>query len=461
MKFKNTLILLVVFIGLLAVVLFVDKKNKAGVAAGPEEKLVNLKSEDVEKISLKKDNETLNFTKDDKGEWMISQPLEAKADNFEVNQLAENFSDLRIERVVEKENADLKKYEIPQKEVTLWLKGSAQPIKVLIGMENPLDNTYFAQKEGDPRVVLLSSTLKSTFDKKLLDFRQKDIFKFETADVKNIKLQAKDTNWEAQKKDDEWFFDKPLRALAKENKITNLLDTLSNMKAKEFISEDKQLDALKKAGLDKPEYQVALTMPAANKELTFVLHKDAEKTYVTTSQSNKIIVPESDVLTELEKKAEDLRENKVVTFNTWQASKVALKKSGLNITLTKASNDKWYFDAAQKEEADGSKIDTFVRKIESLEASEYIDAPKAPATYGLEKPEAEVTIWTKESGEKPMERSFTIFVGSQDKEKKQAFVKNARLDYLFKVDAAFLDDFPKEAKDWKAPEPEKKEPEKK
>ncbi len=265
-KFKTTLILLVVFLGLLAVILFVDQKGKGEKAGGPEEKLVALKSADVEKISLKKGSETLSFKKDDKGEWMISEPLEAKADNNEVNQLAESFSDLKIERVVEKENADLKKYQIPQKEVALWTKGNTLPVKVLIGMENPLDNTFFAQKEGDKRVVLLPSMLKSTLDKKLFDFRQKDIFKFETGDVKSIKLQAKDTKWDAQKKDSEWFFEKPLRALAKESKITNILDTLSNLKAKEFIGEDKKADELKKLGLDKPEYQITLTMPAANKE---------------------------------------------------------------------------------------------------------------------------------------------------------------------------------------------------
>lgn len=40
-------------------------------------------------------------------------------------------------------------------------------------------------------------------------------------------------------------------------------------------------------------------------------------------------------------------------------------------------------------------------------------------------------------------------------------VINARLNYLFRVDSSFLDEFPKEKKDWKLPEPEKKEPDKK
>lgn len=461
MKFKNTIILFAAFLILLAVVLLMDKKGKEKKAAGPEEKLVMLASADIQKISLKKGAETLAFKKDDKGDWMVLEPMEVKADNYEVSQLAESFADLKIERVVEKENADLKKYQIPSKEVSLWVKGQEQPVKVLIGMENPLDSTLFAQKEGDKRVVLLSSTLKTTLEKKLFDFRQKDIFKYETGDVTSIKLQAKDVKWEAQKKNEEWFFQTPFKALAKDGKITTILDMLSNMRAKEFIAEDKKPDDLKKYGLDKPEYQVVLSLPIDNKELTFAFHKADDKTYVTTTQSTKIIVPEADLLTDLEKKAPELRENKVVGFNTWQASRVAIKKGALELTLTKAQNDKWYFDAAQKQEADGSKVDTFVRKIESLEAVEYVDAPKRLAEYGLDKPPAEVTIWTKEAGEKPVEKSFTVLVGNVDKDNKQAVVKNARLDYLFKVDAAFLDEFPKDAKDWKAPEPEKKEREKK
>ncbi len=277
-----------------------------------------------------------------------------------------------------------------------------------------------------------------------------------------IKLQAKEASWEARKKDGEWFFQAPFKARAKDGKITTLLDSLSNQRAKEFTAEIKKAEDLKKTGLDKPEYQVVLSLPKDNKELIFAFHKADDKTYVTTSQSTKIIVPEIDPLGRSRQEAgrspgEQGRRRSI----PGRRARSLLKKGGLNLTLTKAPNDKWYSDAAQKEEADASKVDTFVRKIESLEAIEYIDATKSPAEYGLDKPQAEVTIWTKEAGEKPAEKSFSVLVGKEDKDKKQAVVKNAKLDYFFKVDSSFLAEFPKEAKDWKAPEPEKKEPEKK
>jgi len=109
MKFKTTIILFVVFAIFLVVVLVFDKKGKENKAAGSEEKLVTLAAADIQKMTFKKDGETLTFKKDDKGGWLIIEPMEVKADDNEVGPFADSFADLKIERVVEKENADLKK----------------------------------------------------------------------------------------------------------------------------------------------------------------------------------------------------------------------------------------------------------------------------------------------------------------------------------------------------------------
>jgi hypothetical protein len=172
MKFKTTLILLAVFAVLLAAVLLIESQGKA--RKEKEEKgknIVDLAAADVEKITLKNEGGTIAFKKDEKGEWLITEPLEAKADSSEVSRLAEDFSSLRFERVVEAEGGDPAKYEIPKKELTLWYKGQDQPVRLLIGMENPLDNTLFAKREDDKRIVLLAGYLKSNLEKKTFDRR--------------------------------------------------------------------------------------------------------------------------------------------------------------------------------------------------------------------------------------------------------------------------------------------------
>jgi len=454
-KFKTTVILFALFLALLAAVLFFESKEKA--RKGKEEKLVSLPSDSIQKISFKKEEGTMTFQKDEKGEWLITEPIQAKADKYEADRLAQDFSDIKIERVVESQPQSLEKYEIPKKEITIWYKDQEKPFKILVGMENPLDNTFFAKKEDETRVVLIPSHLKSLMEKKLIDFRQKDIFKFETNEVKSVKLRAKNTRWEAEKKEEEWLLKSPVQALAESSKIEGIISSLSNLKAKEFVSEEKKEEDMKKYGLDRAEYEISLAMPLANKELTFFLHKDADKLYATTSQSSKIIIGEDSLLSDLEKEAKELRQKNVAKFYSWDANKLNIKKAEVDWTLAKDKDDNWSFESPTKDPADKDKVQSFIRKVEGLEASEFIDPPFNLKDYGLDSPQAEVQIWVKEKVEKEEKvKEITIFMGNEDKEAKKVVVKNARLDYLFRLDSAFLEEFPKELKDWKKEPQEKK-----
>jgi hypothetical protein len=450
MKFRTTLILFAVFLILIAVALLLDffKKSKSD----EEEKLTGFSSDDVQKITFKREDGIISFLKDEKGEWLITVPIEAKADKYEVNRLAEDFSELSLERVVEEEPEDLSKYNIPQKEITLWYKDKSAPLKILIGMENPLDSTFFAKREDEQRVVLIPSHLKSLMEKKVFDFRQKDIFKFETDEVKSIRLRAKTKQWEALKIEDEWHFEKPVKALAEKSKIDDILYSLSNLKAKEFVSEEKNKEELHKYKLVEPEYEIILGMPLINQEVTFFLHKNEDKAYATTSLSSKIITAEDSVLSNLEKEAGELREKEVADFNSWEAFKLHLKKEKLEFTVSKDEEDKWHFESLEKEEANRELIMKVIRTIESLEAEEFIDPPLSLKDYGLDKPQAEIKIWTKEDDDSEIIKEVAVLVGSEDKEAKKAVVKNPKFDYLFKVNSEFLEEFPKGLKDWKIEE---------
>ena len=455
MKFKTTIILFAIFLVLLAFVLFFEYKGMG--EKDEEEKLLALSSDDVQKITFKKEDETISFQKDEEGEWLITEPLDAKADKYEVDRLASDFSDLNIERVVDEEPEELEKYGIPQKEMSLWFKDKDEPVKILIGMENPLGNTFFAKRDDETKVVLIPSHLKSLMEKSLFDFREKNIFKFEAEDVKTVKLRAKQTRWQASKKGEEWFFKNPVNALAQSSEIDDILSSLSNLKAKEFMSEEKKKDDIKEYGLDRPEFEIIIGMPLANQEVTFSLHKEEDKLYATTSLSPKIVEAEDSLLSDLEKEAEELRENKVANFYSWEANRLHLKIGEIDWELVKDEEDNWHFESPLKEEADKSKIQTFIRKIESLEAEEFIDPPFSLnlKDYGLDNPQAEVKIWVNEDEENVKE--ITVLIGSEDKESKEVVVKNARFDYLFRVDSAFLEEFPKDIKDWKPEEEDKKE----
>ncbi|MDH4196327.1 MAG: DUF4340 domain-containing protein [Candidatus Aminicenantes bacterium] len=457
--FRTAFILLFVFVALLAVVLFFEKKGQKDQARKEKEgQLIDVASADIEKITLMKEDGTLTFEKDAQGTWRITEPLEAGADSYEVNSLADTLASLRFERVVEAEPKDLATYEIAKGEVALWLKGQDKPLRIMTGLVNPLDQTLFAKREDQTRVVLLPSTFKTTLEKKLFDFRQKDIFKFDTAQVARLKVKAKDTAWEAARRDDAWYLEAPVKALARKTTLDTLLDSLSNLRAKEFLAEAKTPEELKKRGLDKPGYEVELALPAASQNLVFSLSKDGETMLATTSQSTKIISFDGTLITDLEKKVDDLRDKKVVEFYSWEADRVAVKKEDLALAALKekvGEEETWRLETEAKETADRTKVEDFIRQVEGLEAAEFIDTPGELGRYGLDKPFAEVLVRTKDGTGKVQE--LTVQFGAEDKDKKQVIVRNPKLDYLFRVDSAVLESIPKAAKDWLPPPPQPEE----
>ena len=458
MKLKTTIVLLVVLVALLAFVLFFDQKGEKKKAA--EEKtntLVSLTSADIRKVSLVGGGETLTLERDEGGPWRLTSPIQAAADDTEANSLVDSLASLRIDRIVEKEAKDLTAYEIPKTEISLWVKGKEAPVRLLVGMENPLDKSLFAKREDDPRVVLLPSTLKTTLDKKIFDFRQKDVFKFAVADVKGIRVRAKNVIWEADRKETDWRLKAPVAAVVAKSKIDALLESLSGLKAKAFVAESKTAAALKEFGLEKPEYEVGLSLPTANQEIVFSLHKAGDNLYATTSQSAKIITFEGTLLADLDRKVEELREKKVADFYSWDANRIVLKRNGSEITAVKeksGDSEKWLLDPVTKEEADRTKVEDFIRKIEGLEAASFVDNPGPLAPYGLDGG-AELRITTKDSQGK--EKETVLLVGREDAEKKLALMKSPGLDYLFRVDSGFLQDWPKDKKDWKVEPPKAEE----
>ncbi len=454
MKLKTTLVLVAVFTALLVLVIYFDSKGEKTKAA--EEKtntLIDIAAADVRKVALSRGLETIVIERDGAGAWRLTSPLEAPADDAEVTGFVGSLAPLHIERVVEKVVGDPAAYEIPKTEVSLWVKDKDVPVRLLVGMENPLDKTLFAKRADDPRLVLLASTLKPSLEKTVFDFRLKDVFKFAAEEVTGIRVRAKNVAWTARREETGWKLESPVAALAAKGKLDSLLEALASLKAKSFITEEKTAAVLGSYGLAKPDYEVALSLPGADREIVFALGKQGEAQYATTSLSTKVVSFEGTLLADLDRKVDEIREKKVADLYAWDAKSVLVRRNGLEIGAVKekvGEEEKWLLDPATKAEADRTKVEDFVRRIEGLEAAAFIDAPGPLAGYGLD-PGTEIRIKTRDYQDK--EKEVVLFVGREDAASKQVAVKAAGLEYLFLVDAAFLADLPIDKAAWQAEAP--------
>lgn len=443
MKWKTLIILAVILALLILAIFYVEKREEKKEKF--KGKLLTYNSSEINKVELKRGSESIIFEKKD-DTWEITSPLKTKADKYTVERLVEDFSDLKIERKVEENARDLKKYGLePPYRILKIFKKDGNSMTVYLGIENPIDGALYAKKPEENIVYLIPSFLKSGLDKPLFDFRNKKILEFEKDKVNRIIWESEGKRWVAYKKEEEWFLEDPVKALADKGKIDDILYSITGVEAKSFAVENYKKEQLKDYGLENPKIKISIK---EEKELNISIgvkeEKDKKNVYAMSNLSGIIAeVPET-FLTEIDKKPEDIREKSVAVFWSFDVQKFSIIKDGKEYLFEKDKQDKWEMKKPEKKEMDGTKINDFLRKIEDIEAREFIDNPKSLKDYGLEKPNIQFKITTKEKGK---EKTIEIFTGKEENDK--VYLMNRRLDYIFVVDNSFLKEIPKDFEDWK------------
>lgn len=455
MRFRTTLILFIIFVVLLAAYLVFESRTKTSWDKQEREGLLtDFDDADIAGMSIAADDGVIIFEREDAGDWRIASPIEARADYFEVDNLARTLARLRIERIVDEDPPDPENFGIPDRDIVLWMKDAEAPVRIHLGMENPIDGTLFARREEEKRVVLLESSLKFSLEKTLFDFRKKDVFAFETGDIASLSVRAEGRTWAAAKKDDHWWITSPMYAPASNAGIRSLLDVLSALRATAFMSEDKSTADPEDWGLAKPDYSVVLSKPDPGEDIVFSLARIGEDVFVSTDRSPLVVSVESRVLENLDKAIEDFRDKKAADFNSWQADRVAFADDDRTIIAYKDGEG---FDADWKIEgvdgaADRSRIESFLRKIEFLEAQSFVDEPGLRARDGLEPPRTIITIRVKPyEGE---HREIVLHIGREDEAEIRVAVRNPEFEHHIMVDTSFLAELPETAQDWMPEEDE-------
>ena len=444
MKFRTTLVVFFVFLVLLIFIFIFESKSSKNRES--QDLLVDVPTADIESVVFDNGTEKIAFQRQEgNGSWAIIQPLAAEADGWEVDRLAGDFARLRFERIVEDEVSDLKNYGFPNQQVDLTVKGRPEPIRILIGAENPLDHSFFVKREDENRVVLISSTHKSLLEKKLFDFRKKDVFDFEVGEAESLELRRGTSGWKASKSDEEWFLTDPVQALAQKGRVNGILASVSGLRATEFAAEDKSPEILSRYGLDHPDFEVSVEIPAKSQSITVSISKSGDSAYAVSSLSSIVIKTDAATLDELKADAGEIRENHPVVFFMWEVERLSIRRGETSAVFVKTDESAWHFGSESGPQADMNKIEDLLRKLENLQSVEFIDPPLELSRFGLEPPQTELTLAVRTGDDA---REVTLLVGTPDQEARQVVVKNSRFDYLFRVPAEFLNAIPEDAKDW-------------
>jgi uncharacterized protein DUF4340 len=217
-----------------------------------EKSVLKFAREGVDSLTIEATgNPTVSLAK--KGnDWRFVKPIDAKADFGSIDSVVSKVAQAKMKAIVAPDAtkpsaditpADLKKYGLdkPQAVATIGA-GSTRATLALGGTAE--DKTLYARDLSRPIVFTVESSLLDDLKKKPDDLRVKDIFEFRTFNALGVDVTygGQTVTYEKQKSTSQpqstttevWKQTKPAAKDVDQTKVTDLLTTISNLRADKF-----------------------------------------------------------------------------------------------------------------------------------------------------------------------------------------------------------------------------------
>lgn len=284
--------------------------------------------------------------------WRIVQPLNARANGEMVEQLLKSTGYLQVQEFLSDDLTVVKDYglEDPPQSVTIRLEKVDAPIELLIGSKLKTDGTKTAAMlRGRNSIVAIPSSYGATVARSLNDFRDRNLTRFNPADVQEIILRTRQVAVVLRRDGAEWKIIQPETLTADPDLVNNLLTRLSTAQIKDFSSD--VLTDLDKYGLKAPVTSIVLRgkpMPSPGGTnavsavfMDLALGKDdlsQKLSYVKLADESSIYGLDSTVATDLPRSLMDVRSRILFEIPKDSLRFCSQKKDKMVISVEKSSS---------------------------------------------------------------------------------------------------------------------------
>ena len=385
----------------------------------------------VAKLTVQGPTGTLAFVRTD-GKWRITEPIDAAADDFSVNQLVDAVKDIKATKA---EDVDEKTTGLASPKWTVTITDDKVAAhKLLVGLPRPLqaDQTYV--RTADSKTAYIADVdLAAKLSKPVSDFRDMTVLDVPTTSITRVKLAGPES-FELTKHDEQWQLDSPVATPANKENVQKLLDAVGRVTASDFVADNPKdlapyglatprLLAQIEVAPEKPKTP-ATTEPATQpapkpKVYTVALGKLIDdKIYAKVSNSPAVFQVNQSLLKDLQPKLVDLRVRKVLDIAKADVTGVDISVPAGKAGLAKVEG-KWEMALPLKGPASGDAVDRLLTDAADLKAESFKDDVTNPGLYGLDKPAATITF--RMAGK---DRRVSLAIGAKSPSGEMTFVQS-------------------------------------
>jgi hypothetical protein len=233
-----------------------------------------------------------------------------------------------------------------------------------------------------------SSTTSTAASPKLVDIPD--------AQVQSIDLKKKDgATAELQRQNGKWVITAPEALPADQDAVTSLTSSLNPITADNIV-EDKPADS-SKYGLNAPSLTV--TVHEKNGKSDQIFFGDdvpaGSLVYARVGTDPKVYAVSSSTKSSLDKSVNDLRDKRLLTFNSNQLTRIELVSGKSDIEFGKNNQNEWQILKPQPYRADNFQVEELLRKLTDAKmdlSGSAENVEKTDAAYASGKPVGEAKV---------------------------------------------------------------------
>jgi hypothetical protein len=410
MRFKGTLVLLIIVLALGAYVYFYEIKGgeQREKAKESENQVWKIEDKNVQQIDLISAGEHITALR--KGEkWILTVPRQLDADSDELSRLAGSASSIRRESVVEQNATELAKFGLAPAQSGLKLKTKdGKEYGIDFGSNNPSGNFAYAAIPGQKVVFLVPTFTVEAFKKKLDDLRDHSVLSFQQPEAQSLSIKSSKGEIDLIKdSNDRWWFKGSEKRAADSPQVRGMLNALSLGKIKEFFNDNP--DDYADLGFGKPILDVSLTYgkdraikhlvigaeksklrKKASKDATDKLTEATPEIYLAKGDSRPdLFFVEKDVVGKLLVPPDALRDKSLTAIQRWDVDSIILTNTKGSFSFAKTGGD-WSLAASKKK----AKWDVVSGILDAMEkpVKGWIDNPSSIQSYGLDMPKIHIIL---------------------------------------------------------------------
>lgn len=373
MKIRGLLIAAIVFAALAGVLYWSDHRKSSAEAAKPSADtapaILKLDQNSITKVELKKRDEPAIQLDRNGSEWKIAEPKPFAADQSTVSTMLSSVASLTSERLVDEKSTDLQRYGLqhPSFELDLAEKDNKTE-RLLLGDDTPAGNAVYAALAGDPRVFTIAAYTRNSIEKSLNDLRDKRLLTMSPDKISRVEITGKNGDIEFGHNKDEWQILKPKPMRADADAVSELLRKLTDARMDLSGSDTAAKESASAFAHGTPIATVKLTDESATQQLQ--IRKDKDAYYAKSSMVEGAYKVGSDLGEALNKKVDDFRNKKLMSFGFSEPSKIEIHGGSKAYSLQRGGQDWW--DNGKK--MDESSVESLISNLRDLSAEKFVDS---------------------------------------------------------------------------------------